>query len=167
MRGSAVLGVIVLAIAFAGCGSSSSGSSPKTVDTVAQQKAAAKRKAVATYNTCKNQIGGLIKEESKLSSRLDIGLNYDEYTSAVGNVKAVYDQVPFKQLSPDCLTAGIPAETALNAYAKAATIWNTCFDDVNCNNDQIQPDLQKQWSKASRLADSAKSTLESLKTPSS
>jgi hypothetical protein len=154
--------VAAAAIVASGCGGSSK------PDPAAQRAAAqrrAKAKAQAEYQKCKSQLGGIVDAEETLNSHLSVGMNYHDYTSEVGDVKAAYDQVPFKQLDFQCLGAGLPAEKALNAYAKAANIWDTCFNDINCSNDSIKPQLQAQWDKAGSQAEDAKSKLGGLQTP--
>ncbi|MBA3429356.1 MAG: hypothetical protein H0U07_12415, partial [Actinobacteria bacterium] len=114
---------------------------------------------------CSSTFTGLLKELQSLGSRLDIGLSYDEYTNAVGDVKVVYDQTDFAGLDDlDCLSAaGLPLERALNQYVKASNVWGACFDDYACSNDSIRPELQKHWSKASasvELADGGLADME-------
>jgi hypothetical protein len=121
---------------------------------IAQARAEREKRAreAAKARTCLSTFRQLTRELGDLNSRLDVGLNYDEYTTKVGDVKVAYDQTPFKQLDDiACLQqVGLPAESALNQYAKAAGIWDRCFDDPNCSNDQIKGQLQSHWSTASR-----------------
>jgi hypothetical protein len=110
-------------------------------------------------------MGGLIDSLSELDSRLTVGLNYDEYTNAVADVRVEYDQVPFDDANdPACLASvGVPAERAFNQHAKATRVWSSCFDDFNCSNDAIKPKLQRYWDKASTAVEEAKSGLDSMK----
>jgi hypothetical protein len=129
------------------------------------QAAETRRAAQAKYDTCQEQMGELLDSLTELDSRLDIGLNYDEYTDSVGDIRAQYDQVPFDEANdPTCLTSvGLPAEQALNHYAKATRVWDSCFDDINCSNDSIEPKLRRYWDKASTSIDAAKDGLDSMK----
>jgi hypothetical protein len=164
MRITAMLGAACAVLVLGACGSSGKSSS----STTANSALAAKRKAQAEYQKCSTQLkglNGLLDVESNLNSHLDVGMNYHDYTSAVGDVKAAYDQTPFHQMDFHCLTSGIHAEGALNAYVKAANIWDKCFNDINCNVDAIKPQLQKQWGKASSEVQSAQSALQNLQTP--
>ena len=56
------------------------------------------------------------------------------------------------------------AEAALNQYVKASTVWDKCFEDVNCSNDSIEPTLRKYWDKASTSIDTADEGLQGLET---
>jgi hypothetical protein len=89
-----------------------------------------------------------------LDTRLSVGLTYADYTSEVADIRVVYDQTPFGEVDDfDCLgDVGVPLERALNQYAKAATRWDECFEDIYCENDSIQGELQEHWTKAGRLA---------------
>ena len=122
--------------------------------------------AEAKAETCKTEMAGLVDALGELDSRLNVGLNYDEYTDQVGDLRVEYDRVDFGGSDPEqleCLSSvGLPAEGAMNEYAKAATTWDECFEDIDCDNDAIQPDLQRRWSAASRKADRATRGLEKL-----
>jgi len=162
-----LVGVLLCSLALVGtaCGSGSGSRSDtgSKSDTAAAERAAAKREAQAEYAKCQSQVGNLIKTESNLSSHLDVGLNYNEYTHSVGDVKAAYDSVPNDSLDIKCLPAGVAAENALNQYTKAATVWDSCFEDINCSNDSIDPTLQKRWAKASTYIERAKSAVDDIK----
>jgi hypothetical protein len=120
-----------------------------TVDTAAQ---AAQEK----YEKCKRQTAPLMQRLHELDSRLGVGLNYDEYTNKVGDVRVAYDQTTSAIGGPECLSGvGLPAEDALNEYVKASNTWGDCVDDINCDNDSIQPELQGHWAKASLAIDRA------------
>jgi hypothetical protein len=124
-----------------------------------------RRAKQAKYDSCKQQMEPLLESLSELDSRLGVGLSYDEYTDKVGNVRVAYDDIDFAEVSDTaCLSdVGVPGEKALNQYAKAANVWSSCFDDFNCSNDSIKPTLQRHWSKATLLIDSAKEGLDSMK----
>lgn len=80
-----------------------------------------------------------------------MGLNYQEYTSAVGDLKVAYDTIDFARLKKnfDCLSGvGLPLEKAFNQYADAAKIWDKCFTDIDCSNESITGDLQSRWARA-------------------
>lgn len=127
----------------------------------------AQKQAQAEYQKCNSQIGALITIESNLNSHLDVGMNLHDYTSAVGDVRAAYDQAPIHQMDYQCLTAGSHAERAMNDYVSAANKWNTCLTDPNCSDASVKPQLQSEWSKAGGELDTAKSTLQGLQNPAS
>jgi hypothetical protein len=126
---------------------------------------AARQQAQAEYQKCNTQLSSLVSAESDLDSHLSVGLNYNNYTNSVGNVRAAYDQVNIHAMDQQCLSVGAHLETAMNDYAQAASTWTTCFNDVNCSNSSIQPQLQAQWSKASGELQQAKTTLQALQNP--
>jgi hypothetical protein len=149
-------------------GSSSGKDDSSSEQSVASERAQAaeeRRAAQAKYDTCQDQMGDLLDSLTELDSRLDVGMNYDEYTDSVGDIRVAYDQVPFDEANdPTCLTSvGLPSETALNHYAKATRIWSACFDDFNCSTDSIEPKLRRYWDKASASIDTAKEGLDSMK----
>jgi hypothetical protein len=124
-------------------------------------------RARAAHAACDRALGPLLKQLRELDSRLDVGLNYDEYTTEVGDIRVVYDSVVEQAEDPACLTSvGIPAEEALNEYAKAAGKWGDCFDDINCDTDSIEPTLRKYWDRASTSIDTAQQALEDMRAPS-
>ncbi|UGS35638.1 hypothetical protein DSM104329_02033 [Capillimicrobium parvum] len=143
----------------------------------AQQAAAerrAKKKAEAEarnlVESCEHAMGEFQDSISELDSRLNVGLSYDEYTDKLGDVQVTYDQVDYDELddNPRCLSGvGVPLESALNQYLKAANIWSDCFDDVSCSNDSIQGSLQLRWAKASAKIRAAKNGMDDLGTPRS
>jgi hypothetical protein len=112
---------------------------------------------------CADQIGDFVEQLQELDSRLDIGLNFESYSTKVSDAKVVYDQIPFDEMSQECVRqVGVPAENAFNAYVKAYNIWNNCFDDINCDNDSIKSKLQAQWAKATLLISKADGNLQAL-----
>ena len=104
----------------------------------------------------------------ELNSRLGVGLNYDEYTDHVGDLRVAYDDVPFDELDAndlECVTgAGAPAENAFNEHVKAVNVWQKCFEDIDCDNDSIKPQVQQRWEKAGEQADQAEQALKDLRT---
>lgn len=152
--------LLLLAAALFAVGCSTSGNSSDNAKQDAAERAQARRaRAQAEQAKCQSQIGGLLKSEQDLGSHLDVGLNYEDYTTRVGDVRAAYDEVPTHQLAPSCLIVGVQAENALNDYVKAAQIWSKCIDDFNCSTDSIKPQLQAQWSKATSAVSKAKRSL--------
>ncbi|WP_028065796.1 hypothetical protein [Solirubrobacter soli] len=71
-----------------------------------------KKVAAATLlaTTCQSQLGQRVDDIGELGSRLDIGLTYED----------------------------LPAEKALNEYAKATRTWGDCVDDLYCSNDSVK-----------------------------
>jgi hypothetical protein len=147
--------------AAAGCGGGSGatgGAAPATTATTAPTTT-----EEIGDPACADQIGDFVEKLQALDSRLDIGLNFESYSTNVSDAKVVYDQIPFDEMSPECVKqVGVPAENAFNAYVKAYNVWNNCFDDINCDNDSIKSKLQAQWAKATLLIDRADGNLQDL-----
>jgi hypothetical protein len=133
-----------------------------------KERAAAKARQQA--EDCGSELDPFIDTISELDSRLDIGLSYDEYTNEVADMKVEYDKIDFDAVSDagiECLqSAGLPAEQALRQHVKAAQAWSECFDDFNCENDTVKPELQRLWAKASRQGERARRGLSELAEPS-
>jgi exonuclease VII small subunit len=126
--------------------------------------------ATALATACQAQMGELVDAIGDLNSRLDIGMNYDEYTDEVSDLKVSYDDIDFDlndDIDPSdtfkCLQqVGVPAEKALNEYAKATRTWSNCQDDLYCTNDSIDTALQRRWRQAASQADKAEAGLDEL-----
>jgi hypothetical protein len=134
----------------------------------AREQAAAREKAQAQYAACGARMGEMLSQMSDLGSRLDVGLTYSQYSSALGDIKIAYDHASEAGGADagalDCLTAvGLPAEEALNQYMKASSKWSDCIDDYSCSTDSIQPALQSRWTSAQTKIESAKSGLADMK----
>jgi uncharacterized protein HemX len=142
-----------------------------SVDTTAQaeekRKAAQLREAQAKYDACKQTTQAFLDKLHELDSRLGVGLSYDEYTDFVGDAQVAYDKTSRDIADkPECVTnVGLPAEQAFNQFVKASRIWDDCFDDIDCDNDSIEPDLQAHWTKGSLAVDRADRGLEEIKKP--
>lgn len=154
--------IAVAALALVACGSSG--------PTAAEKKKAAERraeaKALAVAKECRGQLGDFLSSLNELDSRLTIGLSYDEYLSEVGDVTVVYGRIPINKLDPLCLgTVGVMSEKALRKYSDAAELWRACFDDLSCEDDVIDPELQADWAAATRLIGQAQVALNLLRQP--
>jgi len=118
------------------------------------------------HAACEGQLGTLVNRLGELDSRLSVGLNYDEYTDEVADLRVAYDKIDFDELGEagvSCLgSIGVPAENALNQFAKAVNQWGTCLDDFGCDTDSIEPKLQRRWSRATDYIDQAKDELDQL-----
>lgn len=154
-----VVALVVLSGAIAtGCGQSDEEKREEARQEKAEkQRAKEQREQVkqqARFETCGDTFTELQDAVDELGSRLNIGLTYVNYTSEVADVRVVYDQTDFGAIDDfDCLgDVGVPLEKALNQYAKAATRWDECFEDIYCENDSIEGELQTHWDKAGQLA---------------
>lgn len=116
---------------------------------------------------CTRQLGGLMEALQELDSRLAVGLNFENYGRQLGNARVAYDRVPFGGLSLDCLSIGADLESALNRYAKAGGAWGDCIQDLGCDMDQVDPELQAQWSSAGSKVENAEVGIRRLGRPAS
>lgn len=160
-RGVGVMLAAVATSGFAACGGSAKSANQSTTHQAAQKAA---KQAQAEYHKCNSQLSSLLSAEENLNSHLDIGMNFTDYTQAVGNVKAAYDQTPIHQMAPKCLLVGVSIENALNDYAHAVNTWNNCISNLasGCTDSSIKPQLQGDWSKASSQINQAKGLLGAL-----
>ena len=127
----------------------------------AKEKAAEERAAAAVAD-CRQKLGPFVDRLESIDSRLSVGMTESVYSSQVGNARVAYDQVPFKRLKIDCLTAGLSAEKAMNDYAKAADAWNNCLTDFSCDVDSIDPQLQSKWNAAGAAIDETKQSIRDI-----
>jgi hypothetical protein len=118
----------------------------------------------AIYDDCSGQLTSLLSSLQTVDSRLDVGVNQGDYAELVGDASVAYGQVDVKALSEDCLPIGAKLETALNDYITVNGTWNNCiYDDYFCSTDDIEPQMQGVWAKASRLIRGASNALKALK----
>lgn len=170
MRNAALI-VVACALAASGCGGSSAEEKQQAAAQAAAHKRAVKqakmkRERQAAYEQCTATLTDLQDALTELDSRLSVGLNYENYGTKVADASVAYDRTDMSALTenPDCLTGvGIYLERALNQYIKADATWDGCFDDIYCDMEDVQPDMQVRWGKATRAlerADVALATLE-------
>lgn len=108
----------------------------------------------AAADSCGDEVDSFIRSLRELDSRLDIGLNYQQYSNRLGDISVRYDDavdvVTAGEVSARCVYVGIRGEKAFNLYIKAQRIWSRCINDLDCSNAEIEPRLQKIWAKASK-----------------
>ena len=159
----------VLALLLAACGSDGGGeaapsdeTSSETRQTATEPPETTTEEEPAISEECRAELEPFLEALQDIDARLDIGLNYDEYTDRVGDVSVAYDRIDVGMLEPgSCLAAAAQAEKAFNQYIKASTTWDDCFEDIDCELDSIEPRLQKLWAQATRLRERADARLES------
>lgn len=135
--------VTLLALTLSACGSDAGTTAAKTAATQAEKRAP---RTAASAKHCQRQVGGLLRSMDTLRKRLEVGLTYEEYSAAIGKVRAIYDGIPAARLKIECLaTTGAATERALNEYIDAANAWGECLAEAGCNGTQIAPRLQKEW----------------------
>jgi hypothetical protein len=135
-----------------GCASGTGGG--ESAEERRQNRAEERRQEHAiNARVCADNFEALQSELEELNSRLTVGLNFDEYTNKLGDVRVEYDQVDFAAGGDlRCLRqVGVKLEKAMNQYVQAAKTWNECITDYACDNESIQPELQSKWARAGRL----------------
>lgn len=157
--------IILVGLVFVGCG----GPSQEQKDAAVRERAKAKKlkkaaeESAALAVTCRQQVGGLLRALRDTESRLNVGMNFADYGDQVGEISIGYDKVPISRMEFNCVGGpGVAGEKAFNAYRSAYDTWNDCVSDFYCDNDSINPELQKEWSKASRQITRARSGLNDL-----
>jgi hypothetical protein len=110
---------------------------------------------------CADQLGDFVASLEEIDGRLNVGLNFGDYSEKVGDASVAYERIDIEDLEPNCLErVGAPAESALNAYIDAYNTWNDCVGDVDCDNDSITPDLQAKWAEATGFIEEASEALD-------
>lgn len=156
---------LVATLLLAGCGgpSQEERDAAKSARAKAKKLSRAAEEAAVVAVTCREEVGGLLKALRATDSRLTVGMTFADYGEQVGDISVAYDQMSIGQMDFNCVGgAGVAAEKAFNSYTKAYNTWNDCIGDLYCDTDSIQPELQKQWSRATRQIARARSALGSL-----
>jgi hypothetical protein len=73
--------------------------------------------------------------------------------------------LPGGALAGECLNVALQTENAMNAFVEAGEAWSGCFDDINCDIDSIDPELQAAWLDASGDLDKAEQALNRIGSP--
>jgi hypothetical protein len=116
---------------------------------------------------CKAQVGEFLTSLETLDNRVSVGFQYAPYSQRVKQVRDAYGRVPYKDLAFDCLTkVGVPAEAALNRYAKADSIWHGCVTDPACDMGATESNVRRHWRDASASIRAARRGLRAIAQPS-
>lgn len=145
-----------LALALSACGAQST-PGEGTVD-AAPRAGAAHGAGAAGDATCGGQLHPLLAAMDTLRTGLAAGLSYDQYVSELRHVRGAHRRIRADRLRLDCLVAaGAPAERAVNRYIEAANAWGECLATAACETASIEPRLQAEWARASKLLSAAQS----------
>lgn len=145
--------LVLLALIAAGCAKADQlgggGGNPAT----------SKPAGIEVSDECVAAFADLTDELTELNSRLNVGLNFADYSERVGSVRVAYDRIKFSNLDAVCIDAiGVPEEDALNAYVRAYNTWNDCIAAAACN-DSTDRNLQMEWGKATDLLNDVREIL--------
>lgn len=97
----------------------------------------------AVAATCKSQTAEAVSKLDDLQSRLDVGVNQEEYSRLVGNVKSATDRLSRHDLSPECTRISRGLSQVAMMHARTAGEWNDCIISTYCT-----PDPSPQWLRA-------------------
>jgi hypothetical protein len=172
--GSAAIAALLLvwAAILPGCGDEQStaagvekGSIRTTQGTTTKAHAAASKAATGepAARECRSSLGDFLDSMESLNNSLAVGLSYEDYLSAVNQVRGTYAPIEADQLPLLCLTqVASPAEGALNTYIEAANTWGDCLATPSCDPESIEPQLQRKWGVASEQISEAQDNLQDL-----
>lgn len=137
-----------------------------------RQKAAAQRRQhqSALYQECKAVTGTVDQRLTALASRMEVGMQFADYSNAVGSARVAWDRMLRAAkarggISDECIhRVGDPLQHALNAYISADQTWNKCNSDYACSLDRgsAHRTTQRAWAKAQRLSSRADSALSAM-----
>lgn len=110
---------------------------------------------------CREELQPFLRAEANLNSRLSVGLNFSAYGHQVGNLTIAYDRMKRGRISDSCESdVWEPGRKGLNQYIYAQNQWNDCIRNLfNCSLDDIEPDLQAKWKRASSFFKRARAEL--------
>jgi hypothetical protein len=124
----------------------------------------------AQVAACKRAVGPLLRAESQVDDRLNVGIQFSDYTSRLGDISVAYSHavtaLKAGVIPQSCINrVGLPLQRAFNDYRAAGNVWNHCITDYSCRFDHGSPALKKaqaKWSAASVALDDARSNLASM-----
>jgi type II secretory pathway pseudopilin PulG len=117
---------------------------------VARQEAEQARQA-----TCEDLLSPTYKSLSEINSKLDVGMVERDYTEAVGEARAAYDQIDSAKVDKNSCAAYKDLGDALTQYSKASSYWNDCIVGDYCTPSTTT--LNGYWSKSSTNLESVRS----------
>ena len=150
-------GAVVVAVAVVMLTSSSA--SPRQTASSARASA---------YRACRSQTQATFSTLAALNSRLDVGMTLDAYTTQVGNVNVVVNQLPTRQIQGKCQAVISQLTNAAQSYIAAVTAWqcedlSTC--PVNIDPNHLPADFgdpQVDWTNASQDVQAATTALTAI-----
>jgi hypothetical protein len=152
--------------ASAASASASAAEASESAEAAEERSEAAEEAAQEEFDECDTAFRPLLNELAELNSRLSVGLNFDDYSTSVADVRVVYDQavVDLDFDSDACLPIGTELEKAYNQYAQSQSVWNDCINDDNCifSESEQQAQVQKKWARAGEIIEGARSDLDAL-----
>ena len=101
------------------------------------------------------RLATLVDSLSDLEAEVEAGISLTSHNALYVSALRAYKKVRWNSVSDVCFNkVGVPAEKALNAYAKAGNAWKTCLRDydftVDCTEPPYDNAVQAKWTVASR-----------------
>lgn len=125
----------------------------------AEQQKAERAEAQRAYDTVSAEIEPLMTALTEVDARLNVGLNYADYTALIGDIAVAYAGMDVDVLVEfDGLEVGAKLESAYNTYNEAAQLWGDNLLDY----DSIEARMQDKWIAASKDLDDAAALLDEL-----
>jgi hypothetical protein len=111
---------------------------------------------------CSPRLTSFVDTLAEIDGTLDVGLNFRTYKTLLTNANVAYARVPWRRTSGGCLSnVGVPAERALNYYAKAHNVWAGCINRLgNCTTGYVDAQIQRHWRNASANVERAINNLD-------
>lgn len=156
MRPRPIASLALLAlVALSGCGDDGTATAQKK-----HAAPTAEASARQASPRCAAQLGGFVDELDRMRRQLAVGLAYAEYLDEVRRLRKVYRDVPVDRLGVGCLVAaGTPSEQAFNRYIDALNAWGGCLATAGCETESVEPELQRDWERASARLSAAQAGL--------
>lgn len=123
--------------------------------------------ALRQARACVKVMRPVDEQLSALTSRLSVGMLYDDYNKALGSARVTYDRM--LQAANDrggmggtCIKyVGAPLQGSLNAYIRAENAWTRCNATYGCSiqHGVARQQTRKAWRQGARLANKADAAL--------
>ncbi|HEY3530400.1 MAG TPA: hypothetical protein VGK78_14735 [Nocardioides sp.] len=125
----------------------------------AAAQASAKKHAAAAAEqrrslACQKLLHDSFQALQTIDSRLDVGMVESDFTSAVGEAQAKYDEVDTSTVSKNHCGAYQSLGAVLKQYSRASSYWNSCIITDYCTPSEVT--LNKYWGRSSTLLDKLK-----------
>lgn len=124
-----------------------------------QRQAAARAEAQKDFDDLSAELEPLMSALTEVDARLNVGLDYGDYTAMIGDVAVAYAGMDIDRLVDlGGLDVGAKLESTYNKYNRAAQLWGDNLLDY----DAVEPRMQDKWRSARTDLDKAKTMLADL-----
>lgn len=109
------------------------------------------------FAECAPQLQPVVAELDAVDARLDVGLNQEAYSTAVGDLSVALNSVA---PAPECVEPRSALARAVDIHARASGAWNSCITDTYCDFEgDKELALQRDWLLAALAAEQGKAML--------